>query len=401
MRPGDVFGFAAGALRGHRLRSTLSLLGVAIGVASVILLTSLGEGARLYVSGEFLALGSNLLIIYPGKNETTGGMPVPLPTPRDLTLDDTEALRRRLRGARYVAPLALGEATAKASDLTRTVGVGGTTADFMPMRKIHLRMGRYLPAGEDARGERVCVIGSKLQDELFLGRNPIGETLRLGEERFKVIGVMSPRGVSLGTDLDEVVHVPVAQALGLFDQRGLSQVMVELGSHEEIEAGKKRALALLRERHDGVEDVTVVTQDAVLGSFNRILALLTTALAGIAAISLSVAGIGIMNVMIVSVSERTREIGLLKAVGVTAPQVLVAFLVEAALLSLAGGLLGVRVGVGVTRLEQALYPSFPMEPPPWAVPAAVVVSVTVGLVFGALPARRAARMDPVAALVGR
>jgi putative ABC transport system permease protein len=300
-----------------------------------------------------------------------------------------------------VAPLALGEATAKAGDLARTVGVGGTTADFMPLRKIHLRMGRYLPPGDDERGERVCVIGSRLQDELFLGRNPLGETLRLGEERFKVIGVMSPRGVSLGTDLDEVVHVPVAQALGLFDQRGLSQVMVELASHEEIEAGKKRALAVLRERHDGFEDVTVVTQDAVLTSFNRILALLTTALAGIAAISLSVAGIGIMNVMIVSVSERTREIGLLKAVGVTAPQVLLAFLVEAALLSSAGGLLGVAVGVGGTRVVQALYPSFPMEPPPWAVPAAVFVSASVGLVFGALPARRAARLDPVAALQGR
>ena len=401
MRARDLFGFAGAALRGHRLRSTLSLLGVAIGVASVILLTSLGEGARLYVTGEFLALGSNLLIVTPGKNETTGGIVVPLPAPRDLTLDDAEALRRRLRGARHVAPLALGEATAKAGDLTRTVGVGGTTAEFMPLRKIHLRMGRYLPAGEGDRGERVCVIGAKLQEELFLGRNPLGEALRVGDDRFKVIGVMSPRGVSLGTDLDEVVHVPVAQALRMFDLRGLSQVMVELGSHEEIESGKARAVALLKERHDGFEDVTITTQDAVLGSFNRILALLTAALAGIAAVSLSVAGIGIMNVMIVSVSERTREIGLLKAVGVTAPQVLLAFLVEAALLSSAGGLVGVGVGIGGTRLVQALYPSFPMAPPPWAVPAAVVVSTSVGLVFGALPARRAARLDPVAALARR
>jgi putative ABC transport system permease protein len=187
----------------------------------------------------------------------------------------------------------------------------------------------------------------------------------------------------------------------MFDLRGLSQVMVELGSHEEIESGKARAVALLKERHDGFEDVTITTQDAVLGSFNRILALLTAALAGIAAVSLSVAGIGIMNVMIVSVSERTREIGLLKAVGVTAPQVLLAFLVEAALLSSAGGLVGVGVGIGGTRLVQALYPSFPMAPPPWAVPAAVVVSTSVGLVFGALPARRAARLDPVAALARR
>jgi putative ABC transport system permease protein len=401
VRAGDLLAFAGGALRGHRLRSSLSLLGVAIGVASVILLTSLGEGARLYVKGEFLALGSNLLIITPGKNETTGGMPVALPTPRELSLADTEALRHRLRAARHVAPLSLGEATAKVGDLSRTVGVGGTTAEFMPLRKIQLRMGRYLPPGDDDRGERVCVLGAKLQDELFLGRNPLGEALRLGQERFKVIGVMAPRGTSLGTDLDEVVHIPVAQALSLFDQRGLSQIMVELRSHEEIEAVKKRAIALLKERHDGVEDVTITTQDAVLTSFNRILALLTAALAGIAAISLSVAGIGIMNVMIVSVSERTREIGLMKAVGVTAPQVLLAFLVEASLLSLAGGLFGVAVGIGGTRLVQALYPSFPMEPPAWAVPAAAAVSLSVGVIFGALPARRAAGLDPVAALARR
>lgn len=397
----DLVGFAAGALGGHRLRSSLSLLGVAIGVASVILLTSIGEGARLYVSGEFLSLGSNLLIVYPGKNETTGALPFPVPAARDLTLDDAAALRLRLREARHVAPMLMGEATAKVGDSSRTVQVGGTTADFMPLRKIHLRMGRYLPPGDAERGERLCVIGPKLQEELFLGRNPLGETLRLGNERFKVIGVMSPRGVSLGTDLDEVVHVPVAQGLRLFDQSGLSQVMVEVGSHEEIEPAKGRVIALLKTRHDGIEDVTVVTQDAMLTSFNRILAVLTAALAGIAAISLSVAGIGIMNVMLVSVSERTREIGLLKAVGVTAAQVLLAFLVEATLLSSTGGLLGVASGIGAARLVQALYPGFPVEPPTWVVTGAALVSVSVGILFGALPARRAARLEPVAALSGR
>jgi putative ABC transport system permease protein len=397
----DLLSFATAALAGHRLRSSLSLLGVAIGVAAVILLTSIGEGARLYVSGEFLSLGSNLLLVYPGKNETTGGMPMSLPASRDLTLDDANVLRLRLREARHVAPLSTGEAPAKVGDSSRAVQVAGTTAEFMPLRKITLRMGRYLPPGDIERGERVCVIGIKLQDELFQGKNPLGETLRLGEVRFRVIGVMSPRGVSLGTDLDEVIHVPVAQALRLFNQSGLSQIMVELGSHEEIEAAKAHAIALLKARHDGVEDVTVVTQDAVLTSFDRILSMLTAALAGIAAVSLCVAGIGIMNVMLVSVSERTREIGLLRAVGVTARQVLLAFLAEATLLSVAGGLVGVATGIGATRLLQAVYPSFPVDPPRWAIAGAVLLSLSVGMAFGALPARRAARLEPVEALSRR
>jgi putative ABC transport system permease protein len=306
-----------------------------------------------------------------------------------------------LREARHVAPLSTGEASAKVGDSSRAVQVAGTTAEFMPLRKITLRMGRYLPPGDIERGERVCVIGIKLQDELFLGKNPLGETLRLGDVRFKVIGVMAPRGVSLGTDLDEVIHVPVAQALRLFNQSGLSQIMVELGSHEEIEPAKAHAIALLKARHDGVEDVTVVTQDAVLVSFDRIFSMLTAALFGIAAVSLSVAGIGIMNVMLVSVSERTREIGLLRAVGVTARQVLLAFLAEATLLSVAGGLVGVATGIGAARLLQAVYPSFPVDPPRWAVAGAALLSLSVGMIFGALPARRAARLRPVEALSRR
>ena len=216
----DLLGFAATALGGHRLRSGLSLLGVAIGVASVILLTGLGEGARLYVSGQFLSLGSNLLVVTPGKNETTGATPLALFASHDLTLDDAEAIGRRLRAARHVAPVMVGQASAKVGDSSRTVGIGGTTAEFMPLRKIQLRMGRYLPPGDAARGERVCVIGAKLQDELFQGRNPLGEALRIGDERFKVIGVMSPRGVSLGTDLDEVVHIPVARRSGCSTSQG-------------------------------------------------------------------------------------------------------------------------------------------------------------------------------------
>jgi putative ABC transport system permease protein len=398
----DVCLFAAGALRGHRLRAGLSLLGVAIGVASVILLTALGEGARIYVRGEFLSLGSNLLVVNPGKNETTGGMPmVGLRAPRELTPEDADAIARRVRQVKAVAPLVMGQANARVDDRNRTVNVGGTTASYREVRSLHLRSGRYLPADESRRGERVAVVGSKLQAELFLGENPIGRSLRLGPDRYRVIGVLTPRGVSLGMDLDEIVHIPVDPAMRMFNLSGITQIMVEVRAHEEIEAARAGIVSLLKERHDGYEDVTIVTQDAVLASFGNILTVLTAALGGIAAISLSVAGIGIMNVMLVSVSERTREIGLMKAVGVTRAQVLAVFLVEAAILSTAGGALGVAVGLSGVHALGALYPSFPVSPPEGAVLGASVVSVAVGLVFGALPARRAAALDPVQALAPR
>ena len=402
MNPVDLVRFSAEALTGHRLRAGLSLLGVAIGVSSVILLTSLGEGARVYVTGEFSALGTNLLIITPGKNETTGGLAMRgLGVTRDLTLDDVEALRRRVPRLRLVAPVASGQVRARYGERERVTSVAGTTAEFAPLRGIRMRSGRYLPAGETARGQRVCVLGPKLEQELFAGESALGKLLRLGDQRFRVIGVWAPRGVTLGADLDEIAHVPVAAGMRMFDRSGLSEIHAEVASHDQIEPARAAVVAVLKERHEGVEDVTVVTQGSIVGSFTRILAILTAALAGIAAVSLSVAGIGIMNVMLVSVSERTREVGLLKALGVTPAQVVAAFLLEAAILSTAGGVVGVGFGYAAARAVKTLYPSFPMAPPDWAVAAALLVSVSVGLVFGVLPAWRAARLDPVAALSRR
>ncbi len=397
----DLVAFSAGALRGHRLRTGLSLLGVAIGVASVVLLTSLGEGARRYVTGEFVSLGSNLLIVFPGKTETTGMSPFLTGAPHDLTLDDAEAIVRRVRQARRVAPVIFGGATAQYGGRRRDAGVWGATSDMQEVRKIKLGAGRYLPAGEAARGQPVCVIGAKIRQELFGAASPLGEILRLGDERFRVIGVMAARGMSMGVDLDEMVHVPVSRAMKMFNKTSLFRVLVEVSSHEEISAARESVIDLMKQRHQGVEDVTVWTQDSVLATFSRILALLTAALAGIAGISLTVAGVGIMNVMLVSVAERTREIGLLKAVGVTGRQVVAAFLVEAAILSTAGGVAGLGAAFGLTRLLRAIYPSFPARAPGWAVAAAIGVSLAVGLLFGALPARRASRLDPIAALARR
>ncbi len=397
----DLIAFSARALRGHRLRTSLSLLGVAIGVASVVLLTSLGEGARLYVTGEFASLGTNLVIVLPGKTETTGVTPFISETPHDLTLSDCGAIRRQVRQVRRLAPLTIGTAPARFGERSRDVVVAGTTSDFLGVRNVRLRIGRYLPEGEAERGQKVCVLGAKVQRELFGARNPLGEVLRLGDVRFRIIGVMAPRGVSIGMDLDDIVQVPVSQALRMFNQSGLFRILAEVRSNGEIPSAKAAIREVLRQRHGGEDDVTLLTQDSVLATFGRILAILTAALVGIAAISLTVAGIGIMNVMLVSVSERTREIGLLKALGVSRRQIVSAFLVEAAILSTGGGAAGLAVAFGLAGLVRGAFPSFPAQPPPWAVLAAVGVSVSVGLAFGAMPARRAARLDPIAALSRR
>lgn len=400
MHVDDVLAFAARALRGHRLRTALSLLGVAIGVVAVVTLTSLGEGARAYVTREFATLGTNLLIVLPGKTETTGLAPILGGVPHDLTVDDAEVVARRVRDVRRVAPLAVGTATARYGSRGREVTIVGTTAAFLGVRRLQIQAGRYLPEDEADADRAFCVIGARLVTELFAGKNPLGEMLRVGDERFRVIGILAPRGQSLGMNLDEVVHVPVRRHLKMFNRRGLFRMLVEIHAHERLDAARREIVALLTERHDGEEDVTVLTQDAVLTTFTRILAILTAVVAGIGAISLGVAGIGIMNVMLVSVAERTREIGLLKAVGATPGQILRVFLVEAALISTAGGLAGLGAAFGLTIVAGRLWPQFPLEPPPWAVWAALGVALSVGLLFGSLPARRAARLEPVTALAG-
>jgi putative ABC transport system permease protein len=399
MRWSDLFRFAAGGLRGHRLRTSLSVLGVAIGVGSVILLTSLGEGARLYVTGEFASLGSNLLIFVPGKTETRGLAPLISTAPHDLTLADAAALVERIPQIQRVAPVVLGSARITAGELQRPVTVVGTTREMLEIRHLKMASGRFLP--REQPDAPVCVIGARIQRELFPGQNPLGQVVRIGDWRFRVIGVIAPRGTSIGMDLDEVVEIPAEAALRVFNRTGLFRILAEVHSHYQLLPAQRAALELLRERHGGQEDVTVLTQDSVLSTFNQILAVLTAALAGIAAISLGVAGLGIMNVMLVAVSERGREVGLLKAVGVTNAQVIAVFLLEAAILSTIGGSLGLLIGLGAGRALEQLYPDFPVHAPVWAIVAALIVSLSVGLIFGILPARNASRLDPVHALMRR
>ncbi len=401
MTAGEQARFALGALRGHRLRSGLTLLGVAIGVAAVVLLTALGEGARLYVTGQFAALGSNLLVVLPGRTETTGTAPILGGTQRDLTIGDAEAILRRCRRVRRLAPLSVGSARVGFGDRRRQVTLLGSTADLLEVRGLEMSSGRFLPRIDPGRSAPVAVIGQTVARELFAGENPLGRSIRVGDWRFRVTGVLASKGQSIGVNMDDVVIVPVASSMRIFNQTSLFRLLIEVRAYEEIDAGRREVLAILKARHNDEEDVTILTQDSVLGAFNRILGALTVGLAGIAAISLSVAGIGIMNVMLVAVSERTAEIGLLKALGAPPSRILGVFLFESVLLSLAGGLLGLLGGYGGARVLVHLFPELPASPPGWAVAAALLVSLGAGALFGALPARRAARLDPVTALAGR
>jgi len=395
----DLLTFCLQALSGHRLRTALSLLGMAIGVAAVITLTALGEGARRYVIDQFASIGSNLLIVIPGKTETTG-IPGVAAAANDLTLEDARAIQRGIPEAQKVSPLVIGTETVAHGARRRQVVIVGTTQEFLEIRKLGLSRGEFLPAEELRRGRPVAVLGLKVAQELFPGEEPIGQVVRIGGWRMRVIGVLAPRGVQLGANVDESTTVPVATAMRMFDRRSLFRIFVEVRASADLAAAKRRILRLLAERH-GEEDVTVLTQDAVVSTFSQILGALTLALGAIAAISLSVAGIGIMNVMLVSVSERTREVGLLRALGVRRRQVLAVFLTESALLSAAGGLFGLAAGWVAVRILVRIFPALPASPPAWAVAAALALSLGVGVLFGWLPSRRAARLDPVAALAGK
>ena len=395
----ELIAFAVGALRGHRLRTVLSVAGVAVGIAAVIALTALGEGARRYVVQEFSSLGSNLLIVLPGKVETTGMMPFG-GTVHDLTIDDYRAVVTRIPEVLRAAPLATGEETLRFGGKARSVPVIGTTEELIEVRRLRIGAGQFLPPGDPDRGGAEIVFGVKVAQELFGAESPLGRVVRLGDWRFRVVGVLEPRGRSLGFDFDDLVFVPVRTSMRIFNRSSLFRILVELPEDGDLKAGKEAVIELLAERHRA-EDVTVITQDAVVNTLDSILGVLTLALAAIASVSLAVAGVGIMNVMLVAVSERRHEIGLLKALGASTTQILAVFITEAAVLSTFGGLVGLGAGWAAVVAFVQVYPTFPAATPVWAVVASLVMSMVVGVFFGVVPARRAAHLDPVEALVGR
>jgi len=399
MRAIDVINYTWNALTRHRWRTILMLIAMTIGVASILVLTALGEGARRYVINEFATLGTNLIIVLPGKSETKGNNPSIFigETPRDLTNDDAHSLLR-ISGVKRIAPIVVGSATVSWQGVERESPILGSTHALMEVRHWKLASGRFLPVADYNRALSVCVIGSTIKKELFGGQNPVGKWLRIGDRRFRVIGILASEGRSIGLDVQDLVITPVASAQAIFNRASLFRILVEAKSRSVIPYVIDKTIATIKERHQGEEDITVITQDAVLSTFDRILSALTYTVAGIAAISLAVAGILIMNIMLISVSQRTAEIGLLKALGATHHKIVVLFLSEATMLAGLGAAFGLLLGRLATIIIQHVYPAFPAGAPLWAIFGATIISVGTGLIFGAMPARRAAQLNPIEAL---
>jgi putative ABC transport system permease protein len=392
----DLLRLALGALRAHRLRSFLSMLGIAIGVAAVILLTSIGEGTRVYVLSQFTQFGTNIMAVNPGKSKTLGIPGVLGGTTHKLTIDDAEAIAR-IPGIETMVPVTMGLARVEAGPRARSVSVLGATPDLPTLWKFGARQGSFWPKGDPRRGGAVAVLGPKLAHELFGATSPLGEVVRIAGGRFRVIGVMQPKGQMMGFDVDDIAIVPVASALGLFNQDELFEIDLIYSNMSETERVAAEVRRVLAVRH-GEEDFTVTTQAAMLDVFGKVMDVITMAVGAIASISLLVGATGILTMMWIAVGERVGEIGLLRALGASAAQVQAMFLAEAIALATLGGLAGVAVGLGLAALLRLVIPGLPVETPIRFVLAGLATSFVTGLVAGVAPARRAAALDPIEAL---
>jgi putative ABC transport system permease protein len=402
MKITDTFRYAAQAATGTPLRTGLLMLAMSIGVAAVVILTALGDGARRYVVNEFSAIGTNLVIVLPGRSETRGFNPANLVTntPRDLTVDDANALLR-LPGVMRVAPITVATTEINAAGKLREAMMVGTNADFIHVRQLKMGLGRFLGSASIGHGAAEVVLGNKIRQDIFGNESPLGKMVRIGDRRLRVVGVLAEGGHGMGMSTDELVIVPVSLAQAMLNSNTLFRILVEARNRDQLGEVKARVLKMITQRHEGEEDVTVITQDAVLQTFDKILGVLTLGVAGIAAISLAVAGILVMNVMLVSVTQRTAEIGLMKALGATSSAVKQLFLVEAILLSLSGAVIGTALGYLGAGVLRQFYPTFPAYPPMWAVLAGFGTAMASGVIFGVMPARRAAQLDPIQALSKR
>lgn len=392
----DFLRLTLSALSAHRLRSALTLAGIAVGIAAVILLTSLGEGLHQYVLREFTQFGTNIIQITPGRREASGGPPGLPTSARPLTLDDAAALAR-LPDVSGVIPAVSGNSEVRAGSRVRRTMVLGTGSQMDRVFSLPVASGRFLPGDDAGSARAVAVLGAKLARELFDDASPLGERVRIGDERYRVIGVMASKGQFLGFDLDDMIYIPAARALALYDRAGLMEINLsypEGGSPQRIADEARRLIAA---RH-GQDDVTIETQEDMIATLSNILDILTAAVGALGGISLLVGAVGIVTIMTIAVSERTNEIGLLKALGARPRTILGLFLGEAVLLAALGGALGLFAGIGVAQLATLLVPALPVHTPLAFVAAAEAVAVVIGVIAGVVPASRAARLDPVEAL---
>ncbi len=396
MRVIDMSRLAAGAVIAHRGRSLLTSLGIAVGIAAVVLLTSIGEGVHRFVLQEFSQFGTNIIAVTPGKTETFGISGAQISNVRPLSLDDSAALGR-LEHVVAVMPVVQGNAQVEFDGRTRRTMILGVGSELPQVWSMDVSAGRFLPPDDQRAPRAFVVLGAKVRSELFGDRNPLGQRLGVGGGRYRVIGVMETKGQFLGFDLDDAVYVPAGKALELFNRESLMEIdlVYRAGSSADtVRAGIER---ILRARH-GSDDFTVTTQQQMLDVLGSILDVLTFAVAALGGISLFVGGVGILTIMTIAVRERRAEVGLLRAIGARRSQILRLFLFESLLLSAAGGLAGLALGFGLAVTIKVLAPSLPVHPSLEYAFLAELLAVVIGLIAGVLPARHAARLQPLDAL---
>ncbi len=392
----DIFQFTAKSIFSHRLRTTLTSLGIAIGVTAVVLLTSIGEGLHEYMLGQFTQFGTNIIGINPGKSTTFGASTGMFGTVRPLTIEDAAALKR-VPFVKSTLAVMQGNASVEGGGRERRVTVSGVGPELPEVLAFGLSMGEFLPPDDPAAPRALAVLGSKLRTELFGTASPLGERIRVGGDRYRVIGVMESKGTLLGFDLDDAVYIPVARSLELFNRDSLFEIDVlydEAASVDEVVAGIRR---MMISRHGG-EDITITTQEQMLQVLGSVLSVVTFAVAALGGISLIVGGVGIFTIMTIAVRERTAEIGLLRAVGAVHQQVQMLFLAESMLLAALGGVGGLLLGLAIIEMLKMFAPGLPVAFSATYAMAAEAVAVLIGLGAGVFPAHRAASLDPVVAL---
>lgn len=396
MLSSDLIKLSLSSLRSQRMRSWLTILGITVGIASVVLLTSIGEGVHRFVMAEFTQFGTNLIAVNPGKTTTAGVSGAIISNVRPLSLADETALQQ-VPEVIATVPLVQGNASIEYGKRQRRAYVFGVGPEVPAVWNIPVAIGRFLPKDDAMAARTFAVVGSKIQKELFQGASPLGKKIRIGGEQYRVIGVMVSKGQLLGFDLDDAVYIPAVRAMSLFNSESLIEIdmLYEAGADSDVVA--EGARQILTTRH-GAEDFTITTQDQMLDVLGSVLGVLTLAIGALGGISLLVGGVGILTIMTITVNERTGEIGLLRALGADKRQVLLLFLAEAVVLASIGGILGLLAGAGGAWLLGVAVPALPTHTPWMYAVLAEVLAAGIGLVAGVLPARRAAGLDPVEAL---
>ncbi len=390
MEPQELMKLALKSLLGNKMRSVLTTLGVIIGVFAVILLVSVGTGLQKYITNQITGLGSNLIFVVPGKIGGDPGAQI-----NRLTITDADILERELKDIADVGPIIQSNATLKYKNNTaKTVSILGTTANYPDIVKTEIEKGAFFTSAQERSGSRIALIGKTTRKNLFGTSNPIGQRISIAGNRYTVVGILKERGSVFGVDQDNTAVIPITAAKRLFGVSNVNAIYLSAKNSEVVPQVTQRAQKLMEKRLSE-DDFTIQTQEQTLSTVNNITGVLTIALGGIAAISLIVGGIGVMNIMLVSVTERTKEIGLRKALGAKRKDVLLQFLLEAVILSLLGGVIGIILGLGASY---ALAQLFISEVTPWSVFLAFGFSVLVGVVFGITPALRASKLSPIEAL---